>query len=429
MQLVAKKFGSSIELKSKGWALALIHPILHFNSIRPMTNFLKKAVLPALFATAFLSSAHAQFTFKACKVKPTTKPLEQMAYSKCVGRLTKTGEFQWDKKKPKRTLVGYGQGPDSLVKTWMHPVLNAATLAYGEHRPLVLSPDMVWLMIAQGFAQHVDLNAEKLRPYLVDFDGKKHINISDSELPKSWDWDDAFPIFSEKISRYVGKELAGTLDATFSTSTPVTQAAFRVTLMDAMSEYFDFSMSFACGIPRITLEGTPDDWALLEEKTKALSKYELSWWTDDLAPILHQMTETSKGNPDLEFWNNLYKEREENVVCATITHMNGWMLKFFPYINGERNPYIGGAKPDFDVKPEGLGDGRSKVEFLLDDNGQIRKMEFMAGFVGLTQDPKTLALRPEITWAVVDTGEKPSKEMLESYDDFQQTRKQTQARN
>ncbi len=394
-----------------------------------MTNFPKKAVLISVFAVTFWTSLQAQFTFNACEVQPATQPLEQIAYSKSLARMSDTGEFQWDEAKPKRKLVGYGAGPDSLVEAWIHPVLYAATRAYGEHRPLVLSPDMVWLMIAQGFAQHVDLNTEKLRPYLVDFDGKKHINVSDEELPKGWDWDDAFPIFSEKISKYVGKELTGALDAKFSTSTPLTQAAFRVTLMDALSEYFDFSVSVSCGIPEITLEGSPEDWAILEEKTKTLGKYELSWWTDDLAPILHQMTETSKGNPDLQFWNNMYKEREEDVVCSSITYMNGWLLQFFPYINGERNPYIGGAKPDFDVKPEGLGDGLSKVDFLLDNNGQKQKMQFMAGFSGLTQNPKTLALRPEITWVVVDTGEKPSKEMLKSYKDFQRSRKAAQARN
>jgi len=405
-----------------------------------MKNFLKKSALAISFTTVFLASTNAQFSFKACDVKPSTEPLDQRSYLHSVQAMTDTWrpkeEFKVRlkgarkaKKEPQRKLVGYGQGPDSLIKSWMHPVLYAATRAYGEHRPLVLSPDMVWLMISQGFAQHVDLNTEKLRPYLVDFDGKKHINVSEDELPKNWDWDDAFPLFSDKIGRYVGKDLSGALDAKFSTSTSVTQAAFRVTLMDAMSEYFDFSMSVACGIPEITLEGTPEDWALLEEKTKILGNYELAWWTDALAPILHQMTETSKGNPDLEFWNNMYKERKENVVCAHITYMNGWMLQFFPYINSERNPYIGGEKPDFDVKPEGLGDGYSKVDFLLDNNGKMQKMQFMAGFVGVSQDAKTLALRPEITWAVVNTGEKPSEEMLKSYQEFKRERKGLEARN
>jgi hypothetical protein len=409
---------------------------------------LKKTALAALFTFSFLATANAQFTVKVCDAKPATEPLKQTAYLSAVQRLTDT-EPPWQptvplkkarkRKKekelppaapaPVRSLVGHGQGPDSLVQTWMHPVLYAASAAYAYHHPLVLSPDMVWLMISQGFAQHVDLNAEKLRPYLVDFQGKQHINVSDGELPPNWKWDDAFPIFSEKIGRYVGPELVGALDAKFSTSTPATQAAFRVTLMDAVSEYFNFSMTVLYGIPEVTLEGSPEDWALLEEKTKTLAQYELAWWTDDLAPTLRQLTETSKGNPDLKFWNEMYKVREEDVVCSQIEYINGWMLTFFPYINGERNPYIGGAKPDFDVKPEGLGDGYSKVDFLLDNNGSMHKMQFMAGFVGLSQHPKTLALRPEINWGVVDTGEPPTEEMLKSYRDFQKSRAQPEARN
>jgi Domain of unknown function (DUF4419) len=35
----------------------------------------------------------------------------------------------------------------------------------------VLSPDAVWLTIAQGVAQHVRMNAEELRPRLVNHGG------------------------------------------------------------------------------------------------------------------------------------------------------------------------------------------------------------------------------------------------------------------
>ena len=79
-----------------------------------MTNFLKKSTLAALFAVTFLASVHAQFTFKACEVKPATEPLERIAYSKSVAQLTNTGKDQWKNtgKEPNRTLAGYGQGPD-----------------------------------------------------------------------------------------------------------------------------------------------------------------------------------------------------------------------------------------------------------------------------------------------------------------------------
>jgi hypothetical protein len=47
--------------------------------------------------------------------------------------------------------------------------------AFAEHRPLVLTPDCVWLTIEQGFAHHVAENAETLRPRLVRHEGKQEL--------------------------------------------------------------------------------------------------------------------------------------------------------------------------------------------------------------------------------------------------------------
>jgi hypothetical protein len=43
------------------------------------------------------------------------------------------------------------------------------------------------------------------------------------------------------------------------------------------------------------------------------------------------------------------------------------------------------------------------TEVERDLDGRLRRtrpMEFIAGFVGVAQDPETLCLRPEIGWAV-----------------------------
>ena len=59
----------------------------------------------------------------------------------------------------------------------VHPLLSAVARAFADHRPLVLSPDAVWLTIAQGVAQHVRLHAEELRPRLVRHAGRKRLNV------------------------------------------------------------------------------------------------------------------------------------------------------------------------------------------------------------------------------------------------------------
>ena len=44
-----------------------------------------------------------------------------------------------------------------------NPFVYAVHLAYAGHGRLVISPDMLWLTIAHGIAQHIKLNAESLR--------------------------------------------------------------------------------------------------------------------------------------------------------------------------------------------------------------------------------------------------------------------------
>ncbi|GIG87409.1 DUF4419 domain-containing protein [Plantactinospora endophytica] len=50
-------------------------------------------------------------------------------------------------------VVGGDPALPVLAPNGVHPLLGAVGRAFAEHRPLVLSPDAVWLTIAQGAAQ------------------------------------------------------------------------------------------------------------------------------------------------------------------------------------------------------------------------------------------------------------------------------------
>ena len=64
-----------------------------------------------------------------------------------------------------------GLGLSGLEK--VHPLVSAVHCAFAEHRPLVLSPDIIWLTICQGFGHHVLSKKETLRPYIVDVEVKR----------------------------------------------------------------------------------------------------------------------------------------------------------------------------------------------------------------------------------------------------------------
>ena len=52
------------------------------------------------------------------------------------------------------------------------PLLAAVHTAFSQHRPLVLTPDAVWLTIAQGVAHQTAAHGERLRSRLVAHQGQ-----------------------------------------------------------------------------------------------------------------------------------------------------------------------------------------------------------------------------------------------------------------
>ena len=57
------------------------------------------------------------------------------------------------------------------------PLLNGFYTAHTNHYPIRIKPDDIWLLIVQAFSNHVNANAEKLRHYFVNFDGKQKLKV------------------------------------------------------------------------------------------------------------------------------------------------------------------------------------------------------------------------------------------------------------
>lgn len=292
--------------------------------------------------------------------------------------------------------------PDSLAYFGDNPVLAGFLTAYKEHRPIVLSPDMVWLLISQGFARHVANNAAELQNELVGFEGKKKliVRVTDIRLgnPAS-NWEQVFPQFATQISDYAGKELTDVLTCDFSTTTPVTQVASQITVMEAVKSYFEYEViMMSCGIPRVTLEGSPEDWEKVLRKTQYLAKYKLDWWTSEMEPILREIINTSKGHGRKKFWMNMVKAHTEKRYGSPTT-IDGWIVKLYPFTDKGKRTNFQPIKHIGSLAPEMV-----KVPFTFVDMGTKTetKMEFWAGFVGLGQNKATYALRPEIAWAVIN---------------------------
>ena len=179
--------------------------------------------------------------------------------------------------------------------------------AWRQHRPVVLTPDAVWMVISQGFSYYVNKHPEEMSSLLVNHEGKKELRIRtyDELFSSQADWQSLIAQFTAEIDKYTVNDIATTLVADFSTTGINERIASEVTLMDVVKPYFNYTVIYGiCGIPSITLTGTPEDWRKVKQKTLALNAFGLDWWVNDLEPIL-DLSRPPKENRTFHFGKTL----------------------------------------------------------------------------------------------------------------------------
>ena len=289
---------------------------------------------------------------------------------------------------------------DSLVTFGSHSFISGMREAYWHHRPITLSPDMIWVLIAQGFSHHVNANAEALRDRMVDFDGKKELTcICDVESIEQIDWEKTVDSFSIKIAENTKGDIAEIIKADFSTTTQVERIASEITLMSAVKDYFVFTAAMiGCGIPYVVLEGTPEDWQRVYDKAMQMRDYDLEWWIDELEPVLKQIVASSKGETNKRFWRNMFRVHTKKAYGSPEC-LDGWMAKFFPYNRyEERLPLDTLYLNNIDRLPDEMVKVDARVFNMM--TGEDTPVELWAGFVGLAQNSENYMLTPKMGWMV-----------------------------
>jgi hypothetical protein len=345
---------------------------------------------------ALRSTSHSSATFSFSDVQKCTKGLK-----------TAKG-LRLDEKigcKPESYALSLSNVVETSIA--MNSFVNAVHLAFSHHYPLVLSPDMIWLCIMQGLSFHINANAEQLRKHFVSHEGKKELHVRRYDFVKGLQnpWEEVFPEFTDQIKEHIGSETHDLIMPRFSTTGPVEKAVCEIVLMESMKSYFKYQFHSLCGIPEITLEGTTADWQLIRKNAENLTQYDLGWWIPHLLPVLDQFVAASSGKINKKFWSSLYKING----ASGGDYVSGWILKLFPYIGvngdtrsrwlesseGKKNPWAGVTTEQF---PSGL----SQAPFQWHYFAETYNMSFVGGFLATAQDPDTLAIRPQIGWAIVD---------------------------
>lgn len=300
------------------------------------------------------------------------------------------------------------EGYDNMMSMGKDCLFQTVYMAYARHHAITLSPDMIWLLICQRLARYVNTHAEEMRPLIVTHEGKIELEIKSEKdlLSNDADWSAVIDAFSSQIGNYTKNNIVETVTSGFSTTTVTERIATQITLMVTLKEYFDYTAVYAaCGIPYISLKGTPDDWRQVFEKVCQLEKYGLAQWANSLKPIIIQFIQAAEGQPDRKFWRSMVKKnrvrklKEANCSPKKPTKLDGWLLKFFPDENGNATDQVS-ASHSFDSD---LLHVNFKYRVIDPSNTMIASeypMELWAGFIGTEFDSANNMLIPKIGWLV-----------------------------
>ena len=288
--------------------------------------------------------------------------------------------------------------------------------AYDNHYSLVLSPDMIWLLISQGISTHINMdnNAEILRERMVDFEGQKELIIALGrdvlEYEEDWDW--IIQAFSDSIDSNMKSQFSDLMVCNFSTTGTLERITSQIGMMESVRKYFRYTMILrGCGIPDITLLGTPDDWKEIRSRIKRLDDLDLGWWREMLEPVLDEFVNASEGRVNRDFWLdmvNKYAEAGPGVRgCGAVVELpaqyNGWFTVFFPFCE-EDIPY---SSSNHVIRtPKTVSHNtmvcseikKADVKYIKPD--VILHLELWAGFIGMEMDWENHSLKPAMSWMV-----------------------------
>ena len=291
-------------------------------------------------------------------------------------------------------------------------LIQGLSYAYKNHFPITVSPDMIWLLILQGFSRFMDKYSELVREKFVNFEGQKTLFVNRYGLffnqATEEDWNGIIDEFVEQIGEHIGEKTILNLQSDFTTTNAVTLVVSQTSIMSAMKHYFSYEViGGGCGISYITLEGSLEDWEKIKSKLKYLSKYALEWWTKHLIPIIDNIIKTKKYynenkkiNSELvSFWKNMIKIKDkEHEYFPDI--FNGWIIKFLPNLTAE-HPKLYEELHEMEIPDQIISCPLKLLEDRSDGFKVVYNCDVASGFFGMIQDKKILSVKPVIGYAIV----------------------------
>ena len=319
----------------------------------------------------------------------------------------------WAENENAGKVIATSWGNDNMYVPNHSIFFDCLVQAYANHYSLALSPDIIWTVISQEFNYYINNESEAMRDRIVSHQGKMTLAVETKEdlYSPNVKWEELLDGFDKQIAENTKGNIADMMRADFSTTGKTERIASQITLMSSVKRYFEYvSYYIVCGIPSITIEGTPDDWKKVIEKTENLRNYDLGWWVDNLTPILNEFVAAAEGKANRAFWQNIVMKlrpdemRELGCMAGWSdeepTYVDGWFLKLMPFNKKGRTPRKVSCETNQMLPNVASAPFTYKVLDNLGNTISSTPMNMVAGLIGV--DVNANVMRPRIGWMVCE---------------------------
>jgi len=240
----------------------------------------------------------------------------------------------------------------------------------------------------------------------VAHEGKLELVAFGSGNIHSANYADLISQISDQIDLYTKGDIRDWAECNFSTTTPLEKIVSKVALMGAMQKYLDFKSRLLCGLPKVTLLGTEEDWKSIVSRVKKMGEYDdetLRTWSEVLGFVMANFVDAFQGKVDTDFWNRI---AHISGGGSGPRYLAGWILSLIAF--DENGKYflndlksIQATNKFGKLNTNDVPPGVVTVPVKIDDNGMKYDTLLYAGAMLAKFDEGSIS--PALDWALVDT--------------------------
>ncbi|GAM23295.1 hypothetical protein SAMD00019534_064700 [Acytostelium subglobosum LB1] len=286
--------------------------------------------------------------------------------------------------------------PTSIQRIGNNSFIRSALLAYSQHLHLVVRPDDVWLALITQFSFYVNANSEMLRSMFVSFDDKSELIVRTYGTLFTAPFDDVANQFAQQIAGNIkDPSIREWVLPDFTTTTNNDRVVGAFALMSTLKSYFDYKMKTECGLPKVTMMGTVDDWKQVRQRAERLIEFDLkdklmSKWLDMLLPVLDNLVMSAEGKADTGEWIG-----DERSWRETVFELHGKEKNSYTY----KNIFHPTPWPVMDIGD--IARGYISCPLKVIDGGKEYQTDIYAGHIISKFTDGDTTITPQLDWCIL----------------------------